>query len=100
MCSKLKSCVKGTDGLTSYFSCSIGIQQGCMVSPVLFILFLNEYITMLKENCKGIQIESITEVQTLLYADDMDNVSDTVGGLQKEAEQLEIFCSLYGMRVN
>ncbi len=37
-----------------------------MVSPLLFILFLNEYITMLKKNCKGIQIESITEIQTLL----------------------------------
>jgi len=81
-----------------------------MVSPLLFILFLNEYIAMFKENCKGkgIQIESITEVQTLLYADDiMANVSDTIGGLQKETEQLvkklnswQIFCGLYSMRVN
>jgi len=57
---------------------------------------------MLKENCrgKGIQIESISEVQTLLYADDMVNVSDTIGGLQKEIEQLETFCNRYGMRVN
>ena len=52
---------------------------------------------MLKENCKGkdIQIESITEVQTLLYADDMANVSDTIGGLRKEIEQLEIFCNIW-----
>jgi len=57
-----------------------------MVSPLLFILFLNEYITVLKENCKGkgIQIKNITKVQTLLYADDMANVSDTTGGLLKE----------------
>uniref|UniRef100_A0A8C2BTG1 Reverse transcriptase domain-containing protein n=1 Tax=Cyprinus carpio TaxID=7962 RepID=A0A8C2BTG1_CYPCA len=86
MYSKLKSCVKGTDGLTEYFSCTIGVRQGCMVSPLLFNLFLNEYITMLKNNCKGIQIESMTEVQTLLYADDMANIF--------------FFCNLYGMRVN
>uniref|UniRef100_A0A3Q3S8W6 Reverse transcriptase domain-containing protein n=1 Tax=Mastacembelus armatus TaxID=205130 RepID=A0A3Q3S8W6_9TELE len=82
-----------TDGLTEYFGSTIGVRQGCMVSPLLLIFFLNEYITMLKKNCKGIQIESITEVQTLLYAD------DTVGGLQKPIEQLEEFCNLYGMRV-
>ncbi len=41
MYSKLKSCVKGTDGLTEYFGITIGVRQGCMVSPLLFILFLN-----------------------------------------------------------
>ncbi len=100
MYSKLKSCGKGNNGLTEYFGCTIGVRQGCMVSPLLFILFLNEYITMLKKNCKGIQIESITEIQTLLYADDMANIADTIGGLQKHIEQLEKCCSLYGMRVN
>uniref|UniRef100_A0A8C1VFG1 Reverse transcriptase domain-containing protein n=1 Tax=Cyprinus carpio TaxID=7962 RepID=A0A8C1VFG1_CYPCA len=99
MYSKLKSCVKGTDGLTEYFSCTIGVRQGCMVSPLLFNLFLNEYITMLKNNCKGIQIESMTEVQTLLYADDMANIADTIGGLQKQIKQLKMFCNLYGMRM-
>uniref|UniRef100_A0A672KW72 Reverse transcriptase domain-containing protein n=1 Tax=Sinocyclocheilus grahami TaxID=75366 RepID=A0A672KW72_SINGR len=64
-----------------YFGCTIGVRQGCMVSPLLFIPFLNEYITMLKKNCKGIQIESITEVQTLLYADEMVNIADTIGGV-------------------
>ncbi len=55
---------------------------------------------MLKKNCKVIQIESITDVQTLLYADDMANISDTIGELQKQIEQLENLCNLYGMRVN
>ncbi len=96
MYSKLKSCVKGTNGLTEYFGCTIGVRQGCMVSPLLFNLFLNEYITMLKKNCKGIQIESITEIQTLLYADDMANIADTIGGLQK---QLGKKCNLYGMNL-
>uniref|UniRef100_A0A8C1LN31 Reverse transcriptase domain-containing protein n=1 Tax=Cyprinus carpio TaxID=7962 RepID=A0A8C1LN31_CYPCA len=78
MYSKLKSCVKGNEGLTEYFDCTIGVRQGCTVSPFLFVLFLNEYITMLKKNCKGIQIEMMTEVQTLLYADDMDVIISAV----------------------
>uniref|UniRef100_A0A8C2PXD3 Reverse transcriptase domain-containing protein n=1 Tax=Cyprinus carpio TaxID=7962 RepID=A0A8C2PXD3_CYPCA len=80
MYSKLKSFVKGTDGLTD---------------PLLFNLFLNnEYITILNNNCKGIQTESMTEVQTLLYADDMANIA--WGSLNKDekwyfaGEQIEV----------
>ncbi len=30
----------------------------------------------------------------------MANIADTIGGLQKQIEQLEKCCNLYGMRVN
>lgn len=39
-------------------------------------------------------------MQTLLYADDMANIGDTVGELQKQTEWLEIFCILYGIKMN
>lgn len=38
MYSKLKSCVKGNEGLTEYFDCTIGVRQGCTVSPFLFVV--------------------------------------------------------------
>ncbi len=58
MYSKLKSFVKGTNCLIEYFGGTIGVRQGCMVSPLLFILLLNEYITMLKKNSKAFKLKA------------------------------------------
>lgn len=40
---KAKSCVKTQHGLSSFFTCNVGVQKGENVSPVLFLLFLNDY---------------------------------------------------------
>jgi len=44
MYSQLKSCIKTPEGLSEYFRCEIGIRQGCMFSPFLFILYINELV--------------------------------------------------------
>ena len=35
-----------------------------------------------------------------MFADDIANVTDTVGRLQKHMDNLQSFCSNYGMTVN
>ena len=42
MYSQSKSCIRCKEGLTEYFNCDIGTRQGCMLSPFLFSLFINE----------------------------------------------------------
>ena len=42
MYSQLKSCVKIKNGLTRYFECHIGTRQGCVSSPIIFSLFIND----------------------------------------------------------
>ncbi len=42
MNSKSKACVKISNGLTEYFDTNIGVKQGCLISPTLFNLFLND----------------------------------------------------------
>ena len=39
-------------------------------------------------------------VISLVFADDKANVTDTVGRLQKHIDNLQSFCSNYGMTVN
>ena len=87
MYGKLKSCVFITeDGITDFFNCTVGTRQGCMLSRLLFTLFINEYVNLLQgKDVKGIYINTeLTNVFLLLYADDMVNISDTVGRLQNQ----------------
>ncbi len=42
MYSKSKACVKLSNGTTEYFETNIGVKQGCVISPSLFNLFLND----------------------------------------------------------
>lgn len=53
MYGKLKSCVKCENGLTGYFNCTVGTRQGCVTSPIIFILFINDVIKYLRNKCDG-----------------------------------------------
>ena len=102
MYTKLKSCVKTPDGLTELFSCLMGTRQGCMISPLLFILYINILVVMCNQSGNpGIYLdETFPSVQLLMYADDLAMVNDTVGRLQAGLDTLSTFCRNYGLRVN
>ncbi len=104
MYKKLKSCVRLGNGnrLTEWFDCHIGTRQGCMLSPFLFTMYMNQLIENINDgNVRGIYVTEIfPNVCILCYADDMVNIADTVHQLQKQINILECFCESYGMSVN
>ena len=102
MYSKLTSCIQYGEGkLSESFSCNIGTRQGCMLSPFMFIFYLNEIITMsTSENCRGIYIDAEHSVNMLLYADDIVFVGDSIGSVQKLLNVLSEFCNKWGLKVN
>ena len=51
MYSQLKSCVKVKNDLKQFFKCYIGTRQGCVSSPIIFSLFINDSISYLKSEC-------------------------------------------------
>ena len=56
MYSKVKSCVRSNNGLTKLFSCTRGLCQGCLLSPILFAMFLNDLNEFLLEKTSGVRI--------------------------------------------
>ena len=102
MYTKLTSCVRSSDGLTNSFSCNVGTRQGCMLSPFMFIMYIDTLVKMLNDaECSGIFVnETLPNLLLLMYADDIALCADTVGRLQKQINVLEEFCLKWGMKVN
>ena len=73
-----------------------------MISPFLFILYLNEFVRILRDNqCPSIWVDNDCFYFNMpMYADDMAICNDTAGRLQRSIDILGIFCDKYGLMVN
>ena len=102
MYAKLKANIRLFDGATDFFDFIVGLRQGCMLSPLLFVLFIGEFVTMLHEaGCNGIYInEQAPNIMILLFADDIALCGDTVGRLKEMIKTLENYTERWGMKVN
>ena len=102
MYSQLKSCVRTPQGLTEFFECKMGTRQGCMVSPFLFLMYINEFVNQLVEyGCEGVYVTpECPNVLCSMYADDIVSIAVSVENLQKQINTLYDFCKRWGMKVN
>lgn len=98
----VQSCVRANGSFTNFFECPVGLKQGCLLSPILFSLFINKLTDKLSNSgIKGLQFfPDITEILLILFADDVALLSDTVVGLQRQLAVLEVFCDDYHVEVN
>ena len=102
MYSSVKACVKTESGVTPCFDTSSGVRQGCILSPVFFIFFINELVTEIYNECHhGVFVSrEIVDIMLLLFADDVALFSYFVAGLQKQLNVLHTFCIKWGLQVN
>ena len=98
----VQACVRVKNECTDYFECSVGLKQGCLLSPLIFSIFINELADHIQNSSiKGIQLfPDVIEILHLLFADDIALISDTIGGLQKQIQILLQYCHEYKMIVN
>ena len=89
--------IKVTESDSSNFIPSTsGIFQGCIISPFLFIMFLNSLSQSLNETPNSdAPVLNQRVITHLLWADDVCLMSRTNTGLQAQLDQLESFCNYY-----
>ncbi len=74
--------IKLREGLTGAFQDNIGVKQGCVLSPTLFKLFINDLPSVFSDKCHPATLYN-TKVTSLMFADDVVLTSESKEGLQQ-----------------
>ena len=96
------SCVKLSRGLTNSFKSSVGVCQGCNLNPILFNIFINDFIELFSPSdlsCFPVKLKSMS-LNCLLYADDLLLMSETETGIQNCLNKLHVYCKKWCLKIN
>ena len=88
--------------MSGYFECFQGLKQGCVASPVLFSLLINELANEIIGKAKHSIPLGPTEIELfiLLFADDLTLLASTVIGRQNQLNALSVAAKRLGLTVN
>ncbi len=92
--------VKTNGRISEKIPLTVGLRQGCNLSPFLFNLYVNDLPILLdKIECDPPMLYN-KRLPILMYADDMVLLSTTPTGLQKSLTLLGIYCKRWQLEVN
>ena len=98
--SNVSACVKlRPSEFTNWFRVSTGLRQGCLLSPLLFNVYINDLAMAIKEQCNGIEVGD-SKICLSMYADDLVLLADTEKDLQKMLATLDDWCKKWDVLVN
>ena len=97
---KATSAVLFNSSIGDWVRATVGVRQGCLLSPTLFNIFLETIITDALEDHEGtVSIEGRT-IFNLRFADDIDGAAGEEEELAKLVECLDKAATAYGMEIN
>jgi hypothetical protein len=82
--------------MSDEFQTVTGVKQGCIASPLIFALILNDLVDAVGG---GIKVRDRL-INMLMYADDVVFFSETAHGLQLMINRLSKYCQNWGFKVN
>ena len=95
----VKCAVRVNGQLTEWFDVICGLKQGCIISPLLFNLFVNDFAMQINSLGKGINCGD-EQLSLLMYADDMVLLCENEADLQCMLNVLYGWCQKWGMCIN
>ena len=84
---------------TEWFDVELGVKQGCILSPTLFSIFINDLAVEIKELGLGVDIGQI-KLSILLFADDIALIADSPEALQTMLNTLSEWCKKWRLSIN
>ena len=92
-------CVKLPHGITPSFESTVGVKQGCVLSPILFNLFLSDLPDIFTHECDPVSLGN-RFVSCLMFADDLVILSETPAGLQSALSKLQKYTEDWNLTIN
>ena len=99
MYDKTSQTLKINGKVTAPFRTYKGVRQGCILSPRLFNMFINDLPEIFDKTCDPVKLGNI-DLQCLIYADDIVILSESQKGLQRCMSKLEIYTAKWDMKLN
>ena len=98
---KDKACVKILNNITEMFNINQGVKQGCILSPILFNIFMSDLQEKLEsEENDPVGISPDEICGCLIWADDLLILSESEQGLRNMLQTLHIFSESNGLNIN
>jgi hypothetical protein len=97
---EVKSCVMVDGELSEWFETLVGVRQGCVLSPVLYSLFINGFAKFLKEKSVGGVKVAEEWLRLLLFADDIVLFAESEEELQEMLNLLSEYCRRWRFEIN
>ena len=91
--------VKIKNKLSPKIMTEIGVKQGCIMSPMLFNLFMSDLPNTLG-NENGVHLDKDTKINSLIWADDILLLSESEKGLKDSLKILHEFCGENELSIN
>ena len=89
------------NNLSEWFSVESGVRQGCIISPILFLLAIDWIMCRTTaDRPRGIQWSLFSQLEDLDFADDIAALSTTRCHLQEKTDRLSKFAKQAGLNIN
>lgn len=95
-----QACVKIGNNLTKPFTTNQGVKQGCILSPILFNIFLSDIQNVMEKTYCDPVLNGKSPLGCLIWADDMLLLSTSRKGLENMLAELKSYTTNNGMKLN
>ena len=97
---KATSAVQMNGSIGEWFRATVGVRQGCLLSPTLFNIFLERIMSDALEEHDGKVSIGSKNITNLRFADDIDALAEEEQELEALVESLDKTCTRYKMEIS
>ncbi len=97
---KFECCVDLCPELSDWFEVTTGVRQGCILSPILFLITIDWVLRQANQNTRGIRWTQDGELHDLDFADDLALLAEILEQLQIKTDNLAYYAEQTGLQIN